>query len=381
MVVPTEYHGREQSFLKHRVLREYLVAWAHKLGSIARRRKTRLWFVDCFAGPWQSKDQELADTSISIGLRALEDAAASWQRMGFSIDVSAIFVEPDPDAYQRLRSFLSQRAGNVETFPFEGEFGDHVADIGKRIGGDPAFLFVDPTGWKGAAMRYIAPLMGPRRDVMVNVMFNHVNRFKDDPREFLREQLKEFFGLDAENVPPLLDEDSLMELYRARLKQRCQVSFAADLAVPHPTHDRTWFRLVVGGNHRAVLELFREVERKVVGDEAGEVRTEAARRKREQRSSQAELVLGGVAQDRRYQVLHDAGLSAIETVVLELVAQTPRRFEDLWPTLLERHHVTKSDVAATLYAMRREGRIDIRGMKPREQVPKDGHIVARILPR
>jgi len=48
MDVPAEYAGREQTYLKHRVLAEYLVAWGIKLGSLARRRpETRLWFVDC----------------------------------------------------------------------------------------------------------------------------------------------------------------------------------------------------------------------------------------------------------------------------------------------------------------------------------------------
>jgi hypothetical protein len=38
--------------------------------------------------------------------------------------------------------------------------------------------------------------------------------------------------------------------------------------VPHPTQEWTKFRLVVGGHHKAVIELFRDVERKVAVTEA-----------------------------------------------------------------------------------------------------------------
>lgn len=82
MTVPSEYHGREQSFLKHRVLQQYLQRWGKKLGSLSRTRLVRLWYVDCFAGPWRNKSASLEDTSIEIGLRALEEAATTWRAAG-----------------------------------------------------------------------------------------------------------------------------------------------------------------------------------------------------------------------------------------------------------------------------------------------------------
>jgi hypothetical protein len=61
---------------------------------------------------------------------------------------------------------------------------------------------VDPKGWKGAAMTYIAPLARrPGRDVMINVMFDHINRFKDTQLTFIRAQMQDFFG---HPLPPQL---------------------------------------------------------------------------------------------------------------------------------------------------------------------------------
>lgn len=165
MELPEEYVGREHTWLKHRVLFEYLTARAHKQGSLSRSRRVKLWYVDCFAGPWKAADTELRDTSIAIGLKALETAAATWRERGFAIDVAAVFVKKDPSAFAERQNCLNARESVVETHPIHGKFGDSVEGIERLIGSDAAFIIVDPTGWKGVGMRYIAPLLRkPRRD-------------------------------------------------------------------------------------------------------------------------------------------------------------------------------------------------------------------------
>ncbi len=145
MQVPEEYKGREQSLLKHRVLHEYLLGWGHKLGSAAQRRPVRLCYVDGFAGPWKSKSAGLDDTSIAIGLRALETAATTWRDRGARIDVHAAFVEKDPAAFAELEAFLAARGGAVHTVAHHGEFGAFVPQLQKWLGSDAALIFVDPT--------------------------------------------------------------------------------------------------------------------------------------------------------------------------------------------------------------------------------------------
>jgi three-Cys-motif partner protein len=202
MEMPSEYIGREHTWLKHRVLQLYLEGWAHKLGSGSRTGSVRLWYVDCFAGPWRAQNEDLRDTSIHIGLEALESAARTWAKAGTTIELGAIFVEENPDSFAALRDFLRQRNGPVDVHPLHGSFGSQVSEIQRCIGSDAAFLFVDPTGWKGAAMKFIAPLArAPRRDVLVNVMFNDVNRFRHAPQDFIRAQMREFFGLVDSDIP------------------------------------------------------------------------------------------------------------------------------------------------------------------------------------
>jgi three-Cys-motif partner protein len=374
MIVPEVYHGREQTYVKHRVLKLYLDSWAQKLASRARRQAISLWYVDCFAGPWNTADGDYRDTSIWIALEALNAAATTWGRQGYRIEVHAVFVEKDPAAFEELQGLVLRDKGQVQVHPLRGAFGAHVATIQQLIGADPAFLFVDPKGWKGAAMRYIAPLAKPRgRDVMINVMFDHINRFKDARLAFIQAQMQDFFGL---SLPRQLSEEALMQLYRDQLKSTCGLQYAADLMVPHPTHERTKFRLVVGGHDRAVIQLFLEVERKVALTEAEEIRQEAKERRRLARTHQLPLGLPLSPDKRRSSSLRERELVEMRTHIHTiLTTHGTKRFEALWPVILEACHLTLTDVKQELWKMRQQGTLLIEGIGPGERSVKDHHIV------
>ncbi|MBS2031363.1 MAG: three-Cys-motif partner protein TcmP [Deltaproteobacteria bacterium] len=378
MPVPPKYHNREQTYLKHRVLNEYLLAWGHKLGSRSRFGRVRLWYVDCFAGPWQQEGDELDDTSVCIGLQALEAASATWNGKGHKVDVSAIFVEKKPASFKLLEAFLKQRSGAVVTHAFPGEFGTYVDKINTMIGTDAAFLFVDPTGWTGAAMKYIAPLARvEKRDVLINVMFNHINRFKNDERSFLVRQMREFFGLTDDEAPSSAGEDALMSQYRSRLKTTCSLEYAADLAIPHPTHNRTWFRLVLGCHHTEPLQLFRNVERKVVGEEASSIRDEAQHRG----DQQLDMFGTAPALDNRYEGLHQDSLDRVKDQVITMVKTKGKIvYRLLWPQMLESNHLSLTDLNKLVFQMHEANELVIEGLRPRERTPKDDYVISAVAP-
>lgn len=380
MEVPKEYEGREQSFLKHRVLEEYLLVWGLKLGSVARERHVRLCYVDGFAGPWKTKDAALRDSSIAIGLDALEAASKTWRNHGVKVDIEAAFVEQGDAAFSELERYLKNRGGTIKTFARHGEFGTFIPELQQWMGRDAGLIFVDPTGWKGAAMRYIAPLTAdhPRRDVLVNVMFDHINRFKDDEREFLRQQMSDFFGLGSEELPEGLAEGQLLALYRTKLKELCKVTYAADLAIPHPTMARTKFRLVVGGKSPEVLVLFRDIEKKVVGREAASVRDAAQTRVRTEKMGQPVLFAAPPPTDGHYDSLHRQSLTNARAELLSRTSLAhPVAFGALWPSLLEGLHMTKTELAQIVWDLKKEGYIDIVNAQPRQRTARDEHLLQR----
>lgn len=226
-------------------------------------------------------------------------------------------------------------------------------------------------------MDHIAPLVAhPRRDVMVNVMFHHLNRWKDDPRTFLRRQMREFFGLADADLPAGLDEAQLMALYRHQLASRANLEYVGDLAVPHPRIDRTFFRLVVGGHHPEVLHLFRDIEEKVVGRDAGELRQKVKARVREERTRTLELPLGGVSPiDIRYRKMRDEDLTiAMMAVRAPLEKDGPLPFRQLWPSLLGEYHLTRKHLADAILGEAKAGRLTV-SLTDRERTIKDDHVI------
>jgi hypothetical protein len=73
MVSLHHYVDREQSYVKHVFLESYLEALVHKTASIY----PHIVYVDGFAGPWQSANENFDDTSFGIALNALRQAKGS----------------------------------------------------------------------------------------------------------------------------------------------------------------------------------------------------------------------------------------------------------------------------------------------------------------
>ena len=370
------YEGREQTQLKHLVLEQYLQGWGHKFASTPFQGRARLWFVDCFSGPWKTDEENAEDTSIAIALRTL-NAVRSAHVAGHPVDVGAVFVEKKKKSFEELKVMLDSKRGDVVTHPFEGEFGDHVNEINQLIGSAPALLFVDPTGWKGAGMKYIAPLAIPeRRDVIVNVMFNFVNRFKREERPKLRKQMQEFFGLaDGELPSEVSDEAQVMGFYRSQLKAAAGLQFVANVAVPHPTTDRTWFYLVVGGHHPKVLDVVRGIEKRVLGSEAATIRQGAKDRKTERDTGQMALGIAAPESDGTYAGFHADALTAAPRFVRTLLLQGPQPFRVIWPRVLEDLHLSLGDLKKIVVTMHKEGALTIAGAAPKPRTVDDHQVL------
>ena len=378
--VPNEYFGREQTYLKHRVLKCYLESWAHKMCSRSKysSQPIKLWYIDCFAGPWKSADEELKDTSVFIGLNALGEALKTWSGWNYNVSVGAVFVEKDPQAFTSLQQFLDNSEHKFPKHAFNGEFGLHIDQIQKVVGNDPAFLFVDPTGWTGAALKYIKPLaLAPKRDIMVNVMYDYINRFKESPDDNIRKQISDFF--DAA-VPENLSEEELFAFYREQLKNVCGVKYAADLIVLDPLRDRTKFRLVVGGDHPAVLSLFRDVEKKVIGGESPGVRSTAKENSRLNKTNQGSLfnVFEAPEVDDRSR-RKEREVEALKSALMAFEkANGNMTFEALKPHLLERFHMTEPELGKLIWGWYKENKLSISRTKKGERSLKDHHVISSV---
>lgn len=181
--MPDVYAGREQTKAKHFILRQYLQRLAFKI-----LRFQDVTFVDGFSGPWECAAEDFADSSFRIAIAVLRDAQDKvHQQEGIRRRVRCFFSEADPIAYGRLVEAVApfhSPANRFEILTYRGRFEDAVDDIEAFVGRSFPIVFIDPTGWTGYPFDKVRVLFArPKCEVLVNFMYDHVNRFarSDDP--------------------------------------------------------------------------------------------------------------------------------------------------------------------------------------------------------
>src|SRR6266404_503980 len=114
MVAIDDYRGREQAYVKHVFLERYLERLVHKTAS----RYNHIVYVDGFAGPWQSANEQFEDTSFGIALNALRRAKETWKKNGRAVKMTALLVEQNTTAYARLATISPKYPDiTIKTYP------------------------------------------------------------------------------------------------------------------------------------------------------------------------------------------------------------------------------------------------------------------------
>ncbi len=173
-----DYEGREQTLVKHLILQHYLERFAHIIFS----HWQSITYVDCFAGPWNSKSEKLEDSSFAIALQELRKARDTYSSKRPNLRLRCFFLEENKEACRRLQNFSEQVQGTDEIRVLNSTFEDSVDQIRDFVlaGGEDnfPFLFIDPTGWTGFALRTITPLLRlTPSEVLINFMTSHITRF------------------------------------------------------------------------------------------------------------------------------------------------------------------------------------------------------------
>ena len=368
------YKGKEQTYLKHFFLERYLETVAFHIGYTHQE----FVYVDCFSGPWRSADEKLADTSIRIALDKLNyvrDALASKQR---EPKIKAIFIEKDQSAFRSLGTALEQHRRAINTTAFPGTFEDNIPAILKQVGNAFAFFFIDPRGWTGFAMDHIRPILRHQRgEVMVNFMYDFINRFINYPDPVNEQSLDKFFG--TRNWREIRDatdrEGASIDLYEEQLRTTGAYTYVTSTRILKPLHDRAYFHLIYATRNPKGILKFRDVEKLTV-KEQDKVRAAAQRIHRESKTGQTELAfdlpkeLSNTIQSERAHRLKQA-----HQRLLDLLKQGPIPYEKLQPLILEIPLVWNTDLNAKLMDLHKADRVTIKGLAPRQRTPKAGNLI------
>ena len=213
------YKGREQAYIKHRLLETYLKA----LFMIVGQWSQAICYVDCFSGPWQESSTDLGDTSIGISLRIMEDCQQTLKKMNKDVRFRALYIEKDPASYKKLQEYLmGNKSRGIECSSANGSFYDLREGILDWCGPeDFAFFFIDPKGWKDVVEpATLAPLLRREKsEFLINFMYSFIIRAL--PQKQFENQMSAIFGnIPETNGMVTCDKEKyLFRIYRNRLKE------------------------------------------------------------------------------------------------------------------------------------------------------------------
>jgi three-Cys-motif partner protein len=368
---PVEYYkDREPTYLKHFFLERYLETVAYHIGFSHRE----FIYVDCFSGPWRAGDEQLGDTSIRIALDLLNAVSKGLAQKQKYPKIRAIFVEKNPTAFADLQRVLEAHSGDITTTALPGEFEANIPRILHEAGTTFTFFFVDPTGWTGFAMENLRPILRRANgEVMINFMYDFINRFLSFQSVSNEESLDRCFGTDDwRSIPDSPDrEAALVSLYAEQVRATGNFRYATYTRVLKPLHDRAYFHLVYATRNPKGIEEFREVGKKAAKEQET-VRERRQREHRESRSGQIEIDYASDLPSRSFRDEREQQRQKAEDKVLDLLADGPVRYEELQPRVLELPLVWKSDLNQILAEGHRANRFVIEGLGPRERTPKPG---------
>jgi three-Cys-motif partner protein len=373
------YFGREQTKAKHFILKRYLQALAFKVLHFSD-----VTYVDGFSGPWETRQDDFADSSFMIAIDTLKDAQKKLTAMGKRRRIRCFLCERNPEAYEKLAAAVAPHHKPEQGFEIDthgGAFTDAIPRISAFIQNSFALIFIDPTGWTGYNFDLIKPILTPRKtEVLINYMYDFINRAVSMPDTATVRSFDGILGgpgwkdrLDPELVAG--DRGMAVEtLFRKTLADVGQFKFVVSTKVYRPTIDRPHFFLTYATKYDAGLSTFRETEYKALQQQAAN-RSAAKTRKREEESGSVDM-FGGLDSAVESEQIDDfviAQMTSAKSFLLTMLRAGPKSFADVWVGVLEHFVLRVTNVKDICVALAREKAIENTwgggNRKPRDEDP------------
>jgi three-Cys-motif partner protein len=375
------YEGREQSFVKHEILKRYLEQFAIIVGKFS----PGITYVDCFSGPWRNRDdEEFQDTSFGHAITVLRRAREAVEKTFHKkLAIRCFFVEENASAYKKLKTF-ADTIDDAEVQTVNGTFEASIPSIVQfvKTGGRAfPFFFIDPTGWTGFALNSIKPLLQQRpSEALINFMTAHIRRFVEAPERQRQEEFEQLFGSasfreELAAVKDLRDrEDLLLSRYMKAVRLAGGFQFACASTVLHPVREHTHFHLVYFTRDPKGVEVFKNADKKAM-EAMEQVRAEAQQQARIKGSGNLELF--GAAQVKKttghYDFLRDRYTSLARGYVKEKLEKDKRlAYDKGWEIAMRLPMVWESDLKNWIESWVEGGRVVIEGLKGKARRPRRG---------
>jgi three-Cys-motif partner protein len=367
--VPAIYDGREQAWIKHKLLESYLEKLLLIIGMAARPKgKVEICYVDCFAGPWGDDSEQMEGTSIAISMRTMAQCKQKLAKLGVDATMRALYIELDKQAFGRLSGYLEKATPpGVDAQCKEGDFLALRQDILNWCGDTAfAFFFIDPKGWKTVGVPNLRALLArPRSEFLINFMYDFINRtaamreWQEEIAEFLDQPVEVVQGL--EGAAPQIREAALLSTYRAGIKNALPAQRArfrprtAYVRVMDRDRERAKYHLVYLTTHPVGIIEFMQISQ---GVELIQKRVRAAKKAeiRQQQSGMDDMFAG--AYDDLIGDDEQASSNVVDLFWLEYLSTSPTVVdEDAFADILEQQGWTPNDLQASLVRLIKAGKV------------------------
>lgn len=374
------YKGREQSYVKHLVLQRYLQRLTYKVGLGLRRSKIILTYIDGFSGPWNEQTNDFADTSFQIAMNEFRAVQQELTAHNIKLVLRCLFVEKDLKAFSRLKDHVN----NIPDIQFKlinGEFENNIESVCEYAQSDDnmfTFTFIDPTGWSGYALKQIKPLLQLKySEVLINFMYDYINRFIEDERPDIKTTFNALFGRSTlsdfwSSSKGINREEAIVEEYKTCLKETSGYRYVANTAILVPQKDRTYFHLIYASNSLDGLLTFRQVEQSAMREQ-NRIRNIAKQQQRETKTGSLELFdANEIGESIYYNELRERfNLKAKQAIQNKLIKKYLLSYDDLLE-FLEIPMTYESDIKEWLGEWKNQGLIKIEGLIGKQRVPQKG---------
>jgi len=387
----SSYENRKQAYIKHCLLEEYLPEWAYKVGT----KWSELVYVDGFAGPWQTTNEDYADTSFGVAIQALRQSQAGLRNRGRDLPMQSILVDENKQAFAQLKKFASlQSEPGFGVHALHGEFVEKIGDIEALIKRNTRnafrFIFLDPKGWADIPMKRLQPfLQGRSCEVLINLMTRHIIRFLDEPdREesynnlFGRKEVLEFLRSSrSKNEPSHARAEQAVREYGRSLRLLCGFKYVSAAVILEPDEESIRYFLVYATNHPKGVEVFKNAEIK-----AARIQDEVRHDTRIQKTRQPDLLFDHAPPSSRISsTLRQFYAKKARNRVIELLAlvrpQAKIHYANLFCEVMAFPLVTSDDLVEWLRALEPNIKLNLVGSTRRRKfIPLDNDWIVVINP-
>jgi three-Cys-motif partner protein len=358
------FFDREQTQVKHRILERYLQAFSPIIGS----KYDEIVYVDCMAGPWESKDKGLSDTSFHKALSVFRDCLSR----GRCKRVRALLIENDADSYQLLEAY-GNAIKDIEVVTKRWDFNEHVEDVvdfARQSRNSFPFFFIDPTGWNEVRIDRIRPILQVNPgEVLINFMSSWVKRFLPDSTK----PFEELLGEGTDRLRTLQGDeldDELVNVYAARVRKEGNYSYTCAIPILMPNRDAIHYHLVYGTRSFKGLEEFKQTEADAIPF-MHDLRAAAQRRHEEEDSGQGFLLPADETyREKRFRSFNERRKANARAAVIQLLTHERRTsYKQVFQESMQFATVGQSDLREWLNDWESSGLIRYGNWSKNQRVP------------